>query len=79
MPKVITRDDDFKIGAYMFPDRKRPCLCAQHGNEVTIYGTFHSIKAADLFMSELAKLVGAVDDGTINDCSKITNLGNRGG
>lgn len=59
MSKVITRDDDFKIGAYMFPDRKRPCLCVQRGNEVTICGTFHSIKAADLFMSELAKLVGA--------------------
>lgn len=61
MPKVITRDDDFKIGAYMFPDRKRPCLCAQHGNEVTIYGTFNSIEAANLFMGELAKLVSAVE------------------
>lgn len=61
MPKVITRDDDFKIGAYMFPDRKHPCLCVQRGNEVTIYGTFHSIEAGDLFMSELAKLVNAVE------------------
>lgn len=61
MPKVITRDDDFKIGAYMFTDRKRPCLCAQHGNEVTIYGTFNSIEAANLFIGELAKLVSAVE------------------
>lgn len=63
MPKVITRDDDFKIEAYMFPDRKHPCLCAQHGNEVKIYGTFHSLEAADLFMGELAKLVSAVEEG----------------
>lgn len=62
MPKVITRDDDFKIGVYMFPDKKLPRLYTQHGNEVTVYSTFNSIEAADLFMSELAKLVGAVEE-----------------
>lgn len=59
--KVLEGANGLKIGAYLFPDRKKPCLCVQRGNEVTIYGTFHSIEAGDLFMSELAKLVNAVE------------------
>ncbi|MCM1224087.1 MAG: hypothetical protein NC548_57510 [Lachnospiraceae bacterium] len=54
-------DGKTKIGAYTFPDRKRPCLCVQHGNEVTVYGTFKSAKSAERFMKELAALVGAKD------------------
>lgn len=63
MPRVLTKGDDFQIGAYMFPDRKRPCLCVQHGNEIKICGTFQNVEAADLFMNELANMVGAVKEG----------------
>lgn len=27
MPRVLTIDGSVKIGAYHFPDRKKPCLC----------------------------------------------------
>lgn len=29
MPKVLTIDGSVKIGAYRFPDRKKPCLCVE--------------------------------------------------
>lgn len=29
MPKVLTVDGSVKIGAYRFPDRKKPCLCVE--------------------------------------------------
>ena len=59
MAKVITYDGDTKIGAYMFPDRKKPCICVQKGNQIAIYGTFNSIESADNFMNELADFHGA--------------------
>ena len=29
MAKVITYDGNIKIGAYMMPNRKKPCLCVE--------------------------------------------------
>lgn len=52
MPRVLTVDGSVKIGAYRFPDRKKPCLCVEKGNTCTVYGSFN----------ELAALVGARDD-----------------
>lgn len=62
--KVLEDANGVQIGAYLFPDRKRPCLGVKHGNEVTIYGTFSSAEAADLFMGELSKFIGAVEEGS---------------
>lgn len=59
MPKVLTYGGETKIGAYMFPDRKRPSLCIQKGNVITVYGTFNGIEQADNFMNELADFLGA--------------------
>ena len=59
MPKIITDGGDTKIGAYMFRDRKKPCICVQKGNQITIYGTFNSIESADKFMDELAEFLRA--------------------
>ncbi len=59
MPKVLTVDGSVRIGAYMFPDRKRPVLCKKEGNTIIGYASFHSQKAAEEFMNELGKLVGA--------------------
>lgn len=58
MARALT-DGNVKIGAYMFPDRKKPCLCVQKGSEVTVYGTFRDIGTANEFMDELGKLVHA--------------------
>ena len=59
MPRVLT-DGKIRIGAYMFPDRKRPMLCIQNGSAINVYGTFHNIEQADEFMDELGKLCGAI-------------------
>ena len=64
MPKVLTNniDKDFQIGAYMFPDRKKPCLCVQHGSSIRVVGTFQNLEAASIFMHELAQMIGAVEE-----------------
>ena len=59
MPKVIT-NGKVRIGAYLFPDRKKPSLCIEQGSEIVVYGHFNSIKQADEFMDKLAELCGAV-------------------
>ena len=47
------------IGAYRFPDRKRPALCIQKGNKITIFGYFQSTYGAECFMKELGQFIGA--------------------
>ncbi len=59
MPHIITSDGSVKIGAYIFPDRKKPMLCKEEGNVIVSYGSFRSKEAAENFMNELGKLVGA--------------------
>lgn len=62
MPKKLT-NEKISIGAYMFPDRKKPCLCVEEGNEIVVYGHFNTIDGADRFMDKLGRLVGAEMDG----------------
>lgn len=59
MARVLTYGGDTKIGAYMFPNKKKPCICVEKGNQIAIYGTFNSIESADKFMDELADFLGA--------------------
>ena len=59
MPKVIT-NKNIRIGAYLFPDRKKPSLCIEQGSEIVVYGHFNSIEQAGEFMDKLAELCGAV-------------------
>lgn len=59
MPLVLTVDGSVKIGAYRFPDRKKPCLCVEKGNSFTVYGSFIDTDRANEFMNELGNLVGA--------------------
>lgn len=63
MPKVLTYGGDTSIGAFKFIDRKKPCLCIQKGNEITVYGTFNNDNSANKFMEELGKFVGADMEG----------------
>lgn len=37
MPRVLAVDGSVKIGAYRFPDRKKPYLCVEKGNVCTVY------------------------------------------
>ena len=59
MPRVLT-DGKISIGAYKFPDRKRPSLCIQKGSRIMMYGSFHNDEQATEFMNELGKLCGAI-------------------
>lgn len=61
MPKVLT-NGKVSIGAYMFPDRKRPSLCIEKDNTISVYGTFHNREQANEFMDELGKLCSAYDE-----------------
>lgn len=61
MAKVLT-DGNVKIGAYTFPDRKRPVLAVEKGNTITCYGHFNSAESAENFMRELAILVKAAEE-----------------
>lgn len=59
MPRVLTYDGTKCIGAYKFPDRKKPCLCIKDGSSITVYGTFNSDESAEKFMNELGEFIGA--------------------
>lgn len=58
MSKVLTNNSDVSIGAFRFPDRKKPCLCVQKGNQCVVYGSFIDSDRADEFMDELALFLG---------------------
>ena len=47
-----------KIGAYNFPNRKKPCLCIEEGNRIVVYGYFNSSEDAEEFMKKFSELVG---------------------
>ena len=63
MPRVLTVDGTVKIGAYRFPDRKKPCLCVEKGNTCMVYGSFIDTDRANEFMNELA-----LENGVSNAC-----------
>ena len=58
MARTLT-DGKISIGAYMFPDRKKPCLCIQEGNKIVVYGHFNTVEGADEFINKLGEMVGA--------------------
>ena len=67
MPKVLT-NGKIKVGAYMFPDRKKPMICVEEGNSIVAVGSFHNKEQADWFMDKVAECIGQkerVDNGKI--------------
>ena len=57
MANILT-DGETRIGAYMFPDRKKPCLCVAKGSSIVVYGHFINEDSAENFMRQLAKFIG---------------------
>lgn len=53
--------ENVSIGAFRFPDRKKPLLCVQTGNEIVGYGSFHNDESAEEFMNILSEFVGAIE------------------
>lgn len=64
MPRVLIGINGVKLGAYKFPDRKKPALCVENGNTITVYGYFKDTETAKNFMHELAQAVGAKEENT---------------
>lgn len=62
MPRVLHGRNGAKIGAFRFPDRKRPALCVQKDNQIVVYGYFHDFETANDFMHELALAIGAKEE-----------------
>lgn len=59
MKQIIWGNKDISIGAELFPDRKKPSIIIRKGVICEEYGFFKNEAVADLFMEELAKLIGA--------------------
>lgn len=53
------------IGAMRFPDRKRPCLVVERGNERVVIGAFTSEWCVDYFEKSLREVTeGGVENGS---------------
>ena len=66
MPRVLT-DGKTSIGAFMFPDRKRPAICVQENGTIKVYGYFNTKEGATEFVNRLGEFVGAVMKEDKND------------
>lgn len=54
------RFGEVEIGAYTFPDRKKPYIAIRNlkKNAIYAYGQFHDDETARDFMDQLAKAIG---------------------
>lgn len=65
MNKVGITGHGLFIGAMRFPDRKRPCLVVERGNEAVVIGTFISEERVDYFEKSLREVFeGGNDNGS---------------
>ena len=75
---IVFKQGDKEIGAFWFPDRKKPSVGVCDGNQVTVCGSFHDDADATYFMNELGRMFGKkqqvkvkewipVNDGTPED------------
>lgn len=51
------------IGAMDFPDRKKPCLVVERGNEIAIIGTFNNVNCVEFFGDAIKQLLGREEHG----------------
>ena len=59
MINTIQFGDTYRIGAYSFPERKKPCLAIHDlkKNAIYVVGQFRDEGAANIFMDTLGKCV----------------------
>ena len=55
-------NEDIEIGAFEFPDRKKPILGIQKGNQCVVYGHFIDKERADEFINRLGELLHVRDE-----------------
>lgn len=55
-------DGKIKIGAFTISDKKRPAICIQEENKITVCGYFQDAKNAEIFMDALAEMIKAEKD-----------------
>ncbi len=46
------------VGSRTYPDRKKPCLVVERGNEAMVLGTFNNDKAKEEFEKALQEVLG---------------------
>lgn len=56
MKSVGIANKDIFIGVRHYPDRKKPCLVIERGNEALVLGTFRNEQMVDEFEKALTKL-----------------------
>jgi hypothetical protein len=61
MAKVGLEYGGVFIGAVSYPDRKKPCLVVQRGNEAVVIGTFSNVSSVQYFEDALKEMLGKVD------------------
>ena len=64
--KVLVRGDT-EIGAFEFPDRRKPMIGIKIGNEVICYGSFRNKESADCFMDALALFIGVKEESEVQE------------
>lgn len=55
---IVNKSGDIFIGSMTFPDRKKPCLVIEQGNECVVIGTFNNEKCVATFHDALLKIWG---------------------
>lgn len=67
--KVLKKENSeiSEIGAFEFPDRRKPILGIKIGTEVFCFGYFNSKEAADDFMIALGEFVGAEPEKEVSE------------
>ena len=54
----LTNNTGLFVGAVQYPDRKRPSLVVQYGNQAVVVASFNSDKSAEYFATAIKVLLG---------------------
>lgn len=61
MAKLGIENNGVFIGAMSLPNRKKPCLVIEEGNEINIIGSFINTSSIDMFEKALKTLLSHED------------------
>lgn len=64
---AIKFSDGSLVGAFTFPDRKKPYIAVKNDNRIECFGQFSSEEAATEFMDMLCEKLGIKKEGSGNE------------
>lgn len=56
--KVGIQNNEIFVGAIHFPDRKKPCLIVERGNQALVLGSFRNEEMVEEFEKALKEILG---------------------